>query len=73
MIATDGNGIGAFIRPETVHYLVVHSGERYDFNLRRTHQNTEFCIIAQNIDINNGMQITNLTDMPAVSSSSIEI
>ena len=51
VIATDGNGIGAFITPITVDYLVVHSGERYDFiPKRQTSQNTEFWIIAQKID-----------------------
>ena len=67
VIATDGNGNGTFITPITVDYLVVHSGERYDFIPKRTSQNTEFWIIAQKIDINNGMQMTNLTeDVPAV-------
>ena len=67
VIATDGNGNDTFIRPKTVDYLVVHSGERYDFIPRRlTSQNTEFWIIAQKIDINNnGMQMTNLAVMPA--------
>ena len=66
VIATDGNGNGVFITPITVDYLVVHSGERYDFiPKRRTSQDTKFSIIAQKIDINDGMQMTNLTEMPA--------
>ena len=67
VIATDGNGNGAFITPKTVDYLVVHSGERYDFIPTRheTSQYTKFSIIAQKIDISNGMQMTNLTEMPA--------
>ena len=66
VIATDGNG--AFITPITVDYLVVHSGERYDFiPTRLTPQNTVFWIIAQKIDINETtqMQMTDLEEMPA--------
>ena len=69
VIATDGNGNGTFITPKTVDYLVVHSGERYDFiPTRQTSQSTKFWIIAQKIDIPKmmQMQMTSSTDMPAV-------
>lgn len=70
VIATDGNGNGStLIRPQAVDFLIVHSGERYDFipRITGTAQQDDYWIVAQmvGIDDQNNRQWTNLTN-PAV-------
>ena len=49
VIATDGH----FVKPTEVDYIIVHTGERYDFILNATHTPNNYLIRAQTLEVAN--------------------
>ena len=49
VIATDGH----FVKPTTVDYIIIHTGERYDFILNTTQTPNNYLIRAQTLEIAN--------------------
>ena len=53
MIATDG----VFIEPVTVDYIIIHSGERYDFLLSTSALEANYLIVAQTLELDRNGQL----------------